>query len=80
MSSFVLTVLRGLGVLAVIAIVIAVGWWLLALAFMALGAILSVVLACLPFLGIALAIGIVITLIWAVGKAVSNGQSDDSAK
>ena len=80
MGNFILTLLKGLGVLAAIAIVIAVGWWLLALAFMALGAILSVVLACLPLLGIALAIGIVIALVWAVGKAVSKGKRDDSAK
>lgn len=80
MGNFILTLLKGLGILAAIAIVIAVGWWLLALAFMAFGAILSVVLACLPFLGIALAVGIVIALIWAVGRAVSKRDGDSSGK
>lgn len=80
MGNFILMLLKGLGVLAAIAIVIAVGWWLLALAFMAVGAILSVALACLPFLGIVLAVGIVIALIWTVGKAVSKDNGNDTTK
>lgn len=64
------------GLLVVIAALAALGLFLLLgnLLLMVLGAVLSVVFAILPFMGIGLAVAIVIGILWLIGKAVSGGK------
>lgn len=64
------------GLLVVIAALAALGLFLLAgnLLLMVLGVALSVVFAVLPFIGIGLAVAIVIGILWLIGKAVSGGK------
>lgn len=71
MDRFIVTLLKGLGVLLAIAILIALGFGLLYLGFLFLGVILEVIFAILPFVGIALAVAIPVGIVWLVGKAVS---------
>ena len=64
------------GVIVVIAALAALGLFLLLgnLLLMGLGVLLGVVFAILPFIGIGLAVAIVIGILWLIGKAVSGGK------
>ena len=64
------------GVIVVIAALAALGLFLLLgnLLLMGLGVLLDVVFAILPFIGIGLAVAIVIGILWLIGKAVSGGK------
>ena len=64
------------GVIVVAIALAALGLFLLLgnLLLMVLGAVLSVVFAVLPFMGIGLAVAIVIGILWLIGKVVSGGK------
>ena len=74
MVNFIVTLLKGLGVLLAIAILIALGFGLLYLGFLLLCVVLEVIFAILPFVGISLAVAIPVGIVWLVGKAVSKGS------
>lgn len=75
MANFIITILKGAGVILAGAAVLAIGVGLLYLCFLLLGFLLEAILVILPFIGIALAVAIptvvILGVAWLLGKAVS---------